>query len=857
MNSRLARTMSARRGQGEIIGGLIVVTVLLAILAPMLLGLILGYSNTVSKAQSASLVNDLAANERVAVRGIPEGSQLAASGWFPGVEIVNTGTIAVDLVTMYLIDATTGEIFAAVDLTKARGGTGIIEAMYYSGGELPPAGEPIRLNPGETLRVKFNTTIVSVEVARNLFVKVESARGVLHPKGGSVEETVVPEVPAGLAAGTGSGSGSAEVANEFDNYLDFVRGGSIEVWRPKALIGYKLDPLAEWTEVSMDPVWVAVDAPWAYYARVSQSSSLLPLVELAGYSDVLGIDGSIADDATTVYVIMPSSGDAGILAFTGEASIGASSSIEGFLGMVVEVVEDGKDYLYIVGYAADVKNGAGESMLAEPFRGYFTGLFNIQDYIEEWWSYTGARGELVLSTVGTEDYDYSSTFPGSGFSTLDGDALVFQWTPYLTIKGYDYVEVSLNVYVDVVVGGPEALLDAAECSDFLANAENIAYTPLITVALQAYDEATGSWVTVDVFPIDTGFDIVEALSGRGLVEGPYRVSGSVEFDIDRNSVYRVSLLFADPLLTFNPDGDSSGCTPEVTFIVDSVKISYGRTGTPFSVPSEATIYIVAPDDDFLAGFLDEDIQEEIVDYIAAYLENLGLSYTILEDEEDICSAFDDDVENSIVFYVADVPPWMLCGGMGHHGGHHGPGGWLADWLSHGNVLAMMAAPYLNQGYFRNMVLAAINSDVAQVFSGFSGGLTTLEASPEWIDVASAYDLSIYDAVTLFGFIRFAYNTAVSSDDWRSFTIFSYMAEDRRQIGTPGSNGSVYLVEIEASGVAILSSDLDGAIVLVTPNYYYYSITPMPGDDDDEEALARVIAEQLLGLALAASDKISG
>ncbi len=128
----------SRKGQGEIIGGLIVVTVLLAILAPMLLGLVLGYSNTVSRAQSAALVNDLAANERVAVRGIPEGSPLAASGWFPGVEIINTGTIAVDLVTLYLIDTSTGQLYAAVDLTKARGGSGVIEAMYYSGGELPP-----------------------------------------------------------------------------------------------------------------------------------------------------------------------------------------------------------------------------------------------------------------------------------------------------------------------------------------------------------------------------------------------------------------------------------------------------------------------------------------------------------------------------------------------------------------------------------------------------------------------------------------------------------------------------------------------------------------------------------------------
>ncbi len=844
----------SRKGQGEIIGGLIVVTVLLAILAPMLLGLVLGYSNTVSRAQSAALVNDLAANERVAVRGIPEGSPLAASGWFPGVEIINTGTIAVDLVTLYLIDTSTGQLYAAVDLTKARGGSGVIEAMYYSGGELPPVGEPIRLNPGETLRIKFNTTVISEEQARDLFVKVESARGVLHPNSGGMEETIVPETGVGLtgsATGSGTGGEAAEQITEFDSYLDFIKGGSVEAWRPKILVGYKLDPLAEWSEAYMDPVWISTDAPWMYYARMNQSQSLLPELELGGYADIADLGGGMADSYTGIYVVMPdTSKKTGMLVLSSDAPIGAGAELTGFLGFVAEVVEDGKDYLYILGYAADVRGEEGESIVEEPFQGYYTSLLDIEDYIDEWWSYTGATGELVLSTVGTADYDLNSTFPGSGYYTLEGDALVFQWTPYLTFKGYDYVEVSINVYIDIVVDGPEAKLDAGECSDFLASAEKIAYTPLITIALQEYDSGTGEWVTVDVFPVDTGFDIVEALTGKGLLEGSYRVGGSVEFDLERSKIYRVTMLFADPMLTFNPDGDTEGCTPEVTFIVDNVKLKYGRSAPAYTLPGDSAIYIVAPDDDFLYGFIDEDMQEEAVDYLQSMLDNLGLEYTLLEDEEDICEPFTSDVSNSIVFYVADTPPWTLCS----MSGHHGPGGaaWLVDWLSRGNVLAMIASPSaMNPGFFKHMILGNVNSEVAAVFKGVKPLMNNLEASPEWLDLSGVYGLSGTSEVKAEFVLLFMYNS--DSDDWRSFTIFSYLNES-----TVG-----FKAKVEASGVAIISEDFDSALVLVTP-YNYPVLSDFSDDDDDddgfddeEEVLGRMIAEQLLGLAFAANDKING
>ncbi|MCE4621679.1 MAG: hypothetical protein F7B95_04505, partial [Desulfurococcales archaeon] len=101
-----------RRGQAEVIGGLIVLTIIFMLALPIILNSFQSMQWTASQAKTELERQRLAYNEKIAVGGVNPNSELAVrAGWIPGVWINNTGTVEVTLKYLYLIDLYNNTIY--------------------------------------------------------------------------------------------------------------------------------------------------------------------------------------------------------------------------------------------------------------------------------------------------------------------------------------------------------------------------------------------------------------------------------------------------------------------------------------------------------------------------------------------------------------------------------------------------------------------------------------------------------------------------------------------------------------------------------------------------------------------------
>ncbi len=177
-----------RRGQSEIIGGLIVLTLLFAFAVPLMINTYYSTIKTNSQAQQAFQQLKTQYNEKILIQTLdPNNEAYIRAGWIPGVYINNTGTTQVTLTKLYLVNTYDNQIYTILDLRYARPDpiTPLIKKMLINvtlpgtGQPPPPIGTPITLMPGESLLIVFNESILPV--APHLIVLVESARGVIHP----------------------------------------------------------------------------------------------------------------------------------------------------------------------------------------------------------------------------------------------------------------------------------------------------------------------------------------------------------------------------------------------------------------------------------------------------------------------------------------------------------------------------------------------------------------------------------------------------------------------------------------------------------------------------------------------------
>lgn len=219
--------MRLRRGEAEVVGGLIVLTLIFLIAVPLILNLVQNAAEATRYASVKKLEAISVLNEKVTILGVPEGSSL-----FPAVWVNNTGTIAVYLDKVYLFDRHSNKLIAMLDLRTMRpGATGnsivvdLIPVNYNS--YMPPKGEPLPLPPGSALLLKFNGTHPVIQGnEENIIVRVESVPGVIHPvEGGGLPPTLKPSLPTipgntSQGGGSGIGAGSGGGLPDLWNFTD-------------------------------------------------------------------------------------------------------------------------------------------------------------------------------------------------------------------------------------------------------------------------------------------------------------------------------------------------------------------------------------------------------------------------------------------------------------------------------------------------------------------------------------------------------------------------------------------------------------------------------------------------------------
>ncbi|MDM7276020.1 MAG: hypothetical protein P3X22_007920 [Thermoprotei archaeon] len=186
----MART---RRGQAEIIGGLIVIFIVMIIMIPLMLRVISDVQAAAERQKSLGAVQADRLAEKVIVHWLP-----SLDLRYPAFWLNNTGTVAVTLKTLYFIDARQGTLIYMVNLTEYEPEEDEIirDIVKYPGG-YTIRKQAIKLNPGEGALVYLNPDF-DVDY-RRVSVAALSERGVIHPvtgRGGSLEDLVMRAVRA-------------------------------------------------------------------------------------------------------------------------------------------------------------------------------------------------------------------------------------------------------------------------------------------------------------------------------------------------------------------------------------------------------------------------------------------------------------------------------------------------------------------------------------------------------------------------------------------------------------------------------------------------------------------------------------
>lgn len=166
---------SMRRGQAEIIGGIIVFAVLVIVLIPFALNLLSSQGEAAKRHAEVGAYQMEKIGEKVSVTWLRRTDPRAPALW-----INNTGTIAVVVKYLLLVDTVRQEVLL-VNLTGYQGGRyGPVESIEkLRGSSLVSVGRgPLQLSPGEAALVRMAR---DVEInTRTTSPLVFSERGVLH-----------------------------------------------------------------------------------------------------------------------------------------------------------------------------------------------------------------------------------------------------------------------------------------------------------------------------------------------------------------------------------------------------------------------------------------------------------------------------------------------------------------------------------------------------------------------------------------------------------------------------------------------------------------------------------------------------
>ncbi len=644
---RGARVRGRRRGQAEIIGGLIVLTLIFMFAVPIMLNAYYGAQRSVQATREAQLSLATGLNERLAVGPVLPTELALRAGWIPGVWINNTGTTPVTLSKLYLINTYNNTIYAIIDLRTARpggiGGGELITKMLLNpvaglgvSEPLPPAGTPITLNPGDNLLIVFNQTKL-MGVAQFLVARVESASGILHPLlgggGGAGEQTLLGGRPGAGGEGAVGGAGvlwrgvfAPQSGFSLRGYDDLAKSGEMYAWRPPLHVYPDVD--SDWWYEPEDLdyyesfIYEDPEYPGLYYLyiRVAESTYLI-----------------IDEDWTTRVVCDVYSGYTIIVrGFVGTYDTGGDGYGTYFNGYAFEVSvlgRDGSEKCHIGPF--EPVRLTDESIRASDFDG--NGIQEITFY-----SYLNGPNYSPDDRVNI-DADYSPDYTAYNDYSKVRDALVWTYMVARDLSGIDYVSVTVKVNYYWTT----TFSSSTGCPSW-----NYRHLKIFSIIVWRYNNSTRSW------------EVYQYQNFGFTSEKPVQFQPTVTFPLNRHEIYRVGVMFFDNYRDW--DGYGYWCFTDFTMTLEHMIVEYGVVNPLFQ--ESPPLYIVAiPDphiisdigEDEYAAMTNETIDEAKVDALASMVSKLkeelnyaGIAgYTIIDSYQKFCDLlFSDNAPKYAVIY---------------------------------------------------------------------------------------------------------------------------------------------------------------------------------------------------------------
>jgi len=604
----------ARRGQSEVLGGLIILTLIFMFAVPLLITLY--YANVQAGQAAARTIAEAQANlnERLSVGPVDPNSPIAQrADWIPGVWINNTGTVAVTLDKLYLVDEANKTIFIVYDFRYTRPvNTTYVREMLLNPQEgssepLPPAGEPITLQPGDKLLIVFNKTLLPI--APNLIVLVESASGVLHPlAGGGGVPTLYPGRPQLLPVnGTWRGVFAPQSGFSLRGYDDLAKRGTMYAWRP---------PIHVYPDRDCDRTYEPEDLDY-------DTSFIYEDPDYPGLYKLY----IVLDDGEDTCV-------AGHQVYGGYTIV-----IRGFLGTYDTGDRRYGTYFNGYAYAVEIYNEAGVLVASEGPYDFYDDMVKLpsDSIIESDFDGNNVTEVTFYSYLNGPNYE-PENIDADDDDDSDRDALAWTYMVARDISGVDYIKVTikLNYYWTTTF---------TSCPYW-----NVRNLKVFAIVVWKYDPGEGRWV-------------VHQYQNYGFTsEKPVQFQETAVFPVEYNGTYRVGIMVYDNYRDFDY---AFGCWTDFTMALEHMIVEYG-VYNPFFVESPPLYIIAIPDPNLIGGIGAPDYmnargvtspdqakvlaQQELLAKIKGELSYAGIAgYTIVTTPQDFCN----------LLFSADPPKYAI------------------------------------------------------------------------------------------------------------------------------------------------------------------------------------------------------
>ncbi len=588
--------MRVRRGQAEVIGGLIILTILVALVLPIVIKSYNDVARITEENKNLQTRADIKLKEKLSIAGVrPE--DVGPDLW-PGLWINNTGTVQVTLRTLYLMDMDTGQIVAALDMANARPATSnLIDDMYLNPDQyfsnstkpIPPPGEPITLEPGDKLYIVFNDAHPAMTNPYKLYVRVLSSEGVLHPIGGGGKggsQLVPPKELPEIEFEPWKGAFSPYAGFKLIGGDQLLENGQVKAFRPSIRLTRPIDVDFQSTFIYDDN-----DNPGLYRVTLVPDSYIV-----------------IRTNVGNCY-----------------AWAGSRIELKGFIGTYHFYTDPdtGNEYVYIYGYAMEILRNGGTCLSGSLNSINPSGTYEVSDF-----DANGVDELVVYSLKNGPNYGYSSNPNADRVGDSYDDSLVWSYMVTRDISGQDFVRITakVNYYWTKIALAGKFLSPKRDLRTFM-------------VVVWEYDNSTDKWVLRHY----KDFSYTS--------EKPKQYQFSTVFPLDRDKTYRVGILFFDNYRLLEEEGGHYDTALEFTYALEYLVVEYGRYNPLFS--TTPPIYIVAIPDPLKIHGIGEDeyatyygvplstakveAQAQLLDLVKQSLENAGLTdYIVITSSSQLC-----------------------------------------------------------------------------------------------------------------------------------------------------------------------------------------------------------------------------